>query len=153
MSGPVPGEGAPVVIRVLAFAGEHVDSRLFDEGRTHRWTAPRTGWYELTVDAGGIRGEEIRGPAVGQVAHYVSYGTPGGEYRSECRAATVSEVDPSDPDRVGLVVLNPTGLFFRPLGDGGCAYHGGDVGHGHADERIPARSYPGGTWHWPEDDG
>jgi hypothetical protein len=81
-------------------------------------------------------------PSVGRIVHYVSYGTPGGEYASQCRAAVVTEVD--DPDgvnadlnRVGLCVLNPTGLFFHPLAAGGCRY-GGDG------NRV------GGTWHWPE---
>lgn len=58
-------------------------------------------------------------PSVGQVAHYVSYGTPGGEFTSQCRAATVTEVDPANPERVGLCVQNPTGLFFHSLAAGG----------------------------------
>lgn len=29
---------------------------------------------------------------IGRIVHYVSYGTPGGEYTSECRAAVVTEV-------------------------------------------------------------
>lgn len=79
-------------------------------------------------------------PSVGRVVHYVSYGTPGGEYPKACRAADVTEVASGDfPDvgRVGLMVKNPTGLFFRSLADGGCAYDGSE---------DPA----GGTWHWPE---
>lgn len=50
-------------------------------------------------------------PSVGRVVHYQSYGTPGGEYRPEPRAAIISEVQ--SEDLVGLVVLNPTGLFFN----------------------------------------
>lgn len=38
-------------------------------------------------------------PTVGRIVHYVSYGTPGGEYTSQCRCA--------------LVVFNPSGLFFN----------------------------------------
>lgn len=75
-------------------------------------------------------------PSISRDVHYVSYGTPGGEYPSVCRTAKVTEVDPNDPARVGLVVLNPTGFFFHPLSDGG-SYHN-EVDH------------VGGTWHWPE---
>lgn len=56
-----------------------------------------------------------------------------------CRAAIVTEVDPQDPDRVGLCVLNPTGQFFHPLAAGGSVYH---------DETDPGD--PSGTWHYPE---
>jgi hypothetical protein len=74
--------------------------------------------------------------------------TPGGEYTSECRAADITEVDPHDPTRVGLFVKSPTGLFFQSLADGGCAY---DEGALDAAQGTPTtRSYPGGTWHWPE---
>ena len=75
-------------------------------------------------------------PSVGRIVHYVSYGTPGGEYRSECRAAIITEV--GEANRAGLAVLNPTGMFF----DQDCIYDPGDV----ADEV----GYMGGTWHWPE---
>lgn len=91
-------------------------------------------------------------PSVGRVVHYVSYGTPGGEYQSECRAAIVAAVptavwreDNGEGQPLDLVVLNPSGLFFNRA-----AYHEGDVGHDHAGEEIPARSYRGGSWHWPE---
>ncbi len=74
-------------------------------------------------------------PSVGRIVHYVSYGTPpaadGAQaYTSECRAAIVTEADTSDT--VGLMVANPTGLFFNRT-----------VVH---DENGKA----GGTWHWPE---
>lgn len=86
-------------------------------------------------------------PAVGDTVHYVSYGTPGGEYKSECRAAIVTEVpEVADPETIGLCVLNPTGQFFNRA----VPYHGGDTGHDHTGAEIPERSYPGGTWHWPE---
>lgn len=75
-------------------------------------------------------------PSIGRIVHYVSYGTPGGEYTQECRAAIITEVRPrssaSGPDSVGLCVLNPTGLFLNR-----------DVPYD-ADPRA------GGTWHWPE---
>jgi hypothetical protein len=102
-------------------------------------------------------------PSIGRIVHYVSYGTPGGEYKSECRAAVITEVPDVDgvPQTVGLCVLNPTGQFFNrtvPYYDG----HGApsredcpDRGtHGSPfrycacgwTEGAPA----GGTWHWPE---
>jgi len=70
-------------------------------------------------------------PSVGRIVHYVSYGTPGGEYASVCRAAVVTQVH--DERVIGLAVLNPTGLFFH--------------------EACPPASEGarvGGTWHWPE---
>lgn len=110
-------------------------------------------------------------PRVNDRVHYVSYGTPGGEYRSQCRAATVAEVgawmpmgDPYDegrnqagqklrtrtevwePQACALVVHNPTGLFFNT-----CSRHepdpesltrGGITG--------VRRVYHGGTWHQPD---
>lgn len=69
---------------------------------------------------------------VGKIVHYVSFGTPGGEYESTCRAAIVTEVDAEEGDlgTMILCVLNPTGLFFN---------------------RVPfdPAGAPG-TWHWPE---
>lgn len=57
---------------------------------------------------------------IGDTVHYVSYGTPLGEYSSECRAAIVTELDkhPEGNDNpgqefVGLAILNPTGMFFN----------------------------------------
>ncbi|WP_318205387.1 hypothetical protein [Streptomyces sp. SCL15-4] len=82
-------------------------------------------------------------PSVGRVVHYVSYGTPGGEYTSQCRAAVITEVGEwpegvSEEDRhniavpIGLAVLNPTGVFF--------------------DRKVMQSEVgrEGGTWHWPE---
>lgn len=75
-------------------------------------------------------------PSVGRMVHYVSYGTPGGEYTSQCRAATITEVSHDGPDLhgpvVSLAVLNPTGMFFNQ-----------DVTQDEA-------RHAGGTWHWPE---
>lgn len=85
-------------------------------------------------------------PSVGRVVHYVSYGTPGGEYTSQCRAAIVAGVPvgalpvadseraeewDSDTVVLDLCVLNPTGMFFNR-----CPQDEGDK--------------RGGTWHWPE---
>jgi len=78
-------------------------------------------------------------PSVGRVVHYVSYGTPGGEYPSLCRAAIITEVNgDSAPEHADddmqaechLAVLNPTGLFFNQVS--------------YSPQNIP------GTWHWPE---
>lgn len=78
-------------------------------------------------------------PAVGRIVHYVSYGTPGGEYASQCRAAIITEVDEYQPGPDGkfighlnLCVLNPEGMFFNK---------------GVLQEE---ESHRGGTWHWPE---
>lgn len=81
-------------------------------------------------------------PSIGRIIHYVSFGTPGGEYTSQCRAAIITEVDPTDPQHVGLEAFNPTGNFHHPLGMGGCRYEHPDNG--------PAGKASGGTWHWPE---
>lgn len=71
----------------------------------------------------------MTGPRIGQIVHYRSFGTPGGEYESECRAAIVTRVH--SETIVGLAVLNPTGLFF-------------DAGIGYDESGTH-----GGTWHWP----
>jgi hypothetical protein len=93
-------------------------------------------------------------PTIGRIVHYVSYGTPGGEYGRECRAAIVTEVNMDrhsssagrlDP-RVGLCVLNPSGQFFST---GVAADHGTPD----AESRTTlcgGLDYRGGTWHWPE---
>lgn len=78
-------------------------------------------------------------PTVGRVVHYQSYGTPRGEYSSQCRAAVITETGVLDGEPVvGLAVLNPTGLFFHPIAheNGPCPYSPDD--------------HRGGTWHWPE---
>lgn len=97
-------------------------------------------------------------PSVGRVVHYVSHGTPGGEYGKECRAAIITETDTSDT--VGLAVLNPTGMFFNRT----VTYHDGSETPGKPDcpnaphGELPFRycacgwieaSHKGGTWHWP----
>lgn len=69
-------------------------------------------------------------PSVGRIVHYVSYGTPKGEYDSQCRAAIVTEVSEVG-EACGLAVFNPTGMFFNS-----CLH----------DESVKS----GGTWHWPE---
>lgn len=77
-------------------------------------------------------------PYVGEVVHYVSYGTPGGEYESQCRAAIVTEFanrnekgEVSNFPLVSLAVLNPTGMFFNQ----NLPY-------------APQGPLKGGTWHF-----
>lgn len=74
-------------------------------------------------------------PSVARIVHYRSYGTPGGEYLPECRAAIVTGVvgflEPRGEAVVDLCVLNPTGMFFNQ----NCQY---------------STDATGGTWHWPE---
>jgi hypothetical protein len=101
-------------------------------------------------------------PSVGRVVHYVSFGTPGGEYGKECRAAIVTEVDPvaENPQTVGLCVLNPTGQFFNrtvPYHDGtgvpadpGCPNLHVTGPHRYCSCGWTEDAYPGGSWHWPE---
>ena len=72
-------------------------------------------------------------PTVGRIVHYVSYGTPGGEFGQECRAAIVTDAPGEQAEGdgcVSLAVLNPTGMFFNT----------------HVCEGQPT---DGGTWHWP----
>ncbi len=115
--------------------------------------------------------KSIPAPTVNAQVHYRSFGTPGGEFPAACRAATVTEMDLDVPkslggERVGLVVFNPTGLFFHSLADGGSRYSTGAETLGAPDcpnresHGSPFRycscgwveaSFPGGTWHWPED--
>lgn len=78
-------------------------------------------------------------PSVGRIVHYQSFGTPGGEYPSVCRAAVVTAVDEyQEPvngeflGHVSLCVLNPEGMFFNK-----------SVLQAEDEHR-------GGTWHWPE---
>lgn len=67
-------------------------------------------------------------PTIGRIVHYQSYGTPGGEYTQEARAAIVTEVH--EDNWVGLCVLNPTGQFFH--------------------RSVPFSETPkSGYWNWP----
>jgi hypothetical protein len=91
-------------------------------------------------------------PSVCRMVHYVSYGTPGGEYRQACRAAVITEVIESaelEPS-ISLAVLNPEGMFFNR----GVSYHEGEPlkpGESRRD-LCGNRNYAGGTWHWPARD-
>lgn len=70
-------------------------------------------------------------PSIGRIVHYVSYGTPGGEYQKACRAAVITGLYEGSSE-VALAVLNPTGMFF------------------HQGVMLDATENQGGTWHWPE---
>lgn len=101
-------------------------------------------------------------PSVGRIVHYRSFGTPGGEYPSVCRAAIITEAD-SEPGvtAVGLAVLNPEGMYFNRdvsydegaevKGDPDCP---NPAGHGNPFRYCSCgwveASHRGGTWHWPE---
>lgn len=80
-------------------------------------------------------------PSISRDVHYVARGSADGTFPKVCRAAKVTEVavrvGEDAQNRVGLMVMNPTGLFFHSLAAGGCEYDGSE---------DPA----GGTWHWPE---
>ncbi|OMD87818.1 MULTISPECIES: hypothetical protein [Paenibacillus] len=66
-------------------------------------------------------------PTVGRTVHYYSYGTPGGEYKSEPRAAIITQVH--NATCVDLCVLNPTGMFFN---------------------QNVVQGQDGGKWDWPQ---
>lgn len=90
-------------------------------------------------------------PSVARMVHYVSYGTPGGEYPKTCRAAVITGMGEPLPypthgvgiddllddgaQLVDLCVLNPTGMFFK---------------EGIPQDERSAHERSGGTWHWPE---
>lgn len=73
-------------------------------------------------------------PSVGRIVHYVSYGTPGGEYPSVCRAAIITDAESSN--ETCSLVLNPEGMFFNPTVI-------------HSEITVDGK-HNGGTWHWPE---
>jgi hypothetical protein len=91
-------------------------------------------------------------PTVSQMVHYVSYGTPGGEYTSACRAAVVTGVPADDRRRevygIGLFVITPDGHFNNR----DTHYHEGEpLKPGETRRDLCGnRDYAGGTWHWPE---
>lgn len=76
---------------------------------------------------------------VGDPVHYVSYGTPGGEYPSVCRAAIVTGIanHVDNQPAVSLAVFNPEGMFFNQQ----CIRH------------PFANPLVGGTWHHVTDPG
>lgn len=90
--------------------------------------APKPATPDGTSMTGGQK------PSVGRVVHYLSYGTPNGEYRPAHRAATITDVRESDQFgyEVRAAVLNPDGYFNTPWT--------------HFDQSASE----GGTVHWPE---
>ena len=51
---------------------------------------------------------------VGDVVHYVAYGTPGGEYKSgDHRAAIVADVLDAEQGKIVAFVINPRGVHFN----------------------------------------
>lgn len=127
--------------------------------------------FVATLDAAGqpimMQGKQVRTtPYVGQMVHYRSLGSAGGEYSSVCRAAVVTDVpallseQPNDGTSVSLCVLNPEGQFFNQ----GVRYHDGRGEPGNPD--CPMRGqhdsgpfrycacgwtedhFTAGTWHF-----
>jgi hypothetical protein len=71
-------------------------------------------------------------PSIGRMVHYQSYGTPGGEFKSDPRAAVVTAVNADGT--VDLFVMNPTGIFLNR-----------NVSAGGPDASTPTP----GCWNWP----
>lgn len=73
-------------------------------------------------------------PSIGRIVHYVSYGTPKGEYKSRCIAAIITDVKQDDANEtiVRLKIFNPDGDFNSPW------------------LKQDEKDHYGGTWHWPE---
>ena len=89
---------------------------------------------------------DLLNPSVCRMVHYVSYGTPGGEYPQACRAAVVTETGESPANGIGLAVLSPAGLLFSQ----DVHYHEGEpLRPGETRRKLCGnRDYAGGTWHW-----
>lgn len=66
-------------------------------------------------------------PTIGRIVHYISYGTPNGEFKPQHRAAIITAVWRNGT--VDLAILNPSGMYFNLRVKKG--------------ERE-------GQWHWPE---
>lgn len=118
--------------------GAFMNKKKIEYNRTHEGvfnTVHVTNWAHEFVRnlqsrhqfQGGIMAPEQK-PTVARIVHYQSYGTPGGEYLSEPRAAVVTEI--GENGEVGLAILNPTGMFFT--------------------RRVPFADKPTpGCWNWP----
>lgn len=92
------------------------DLRLVD-GVITCWNpkCPDPGFTDRVMALGsGSVSNPRREPYLGESVHYVAYGTPGGEYKSVCRAAIVTETNTGTNGRqTSIAVINPTGLFFH----------------------------------------
>jgi hypothetical protein len=74
-------------------------------------------------------------PSISRAVHYVARGSRDMVFPPACRAATVTEVG-DDDTIIGVMVANPTGLFFHSLSAGGV--------------RQDEKDHAPGSWHWPE---
>ena len=74
-------------------------------------------------------------PSIGRVVHYVSYGTPKGEYSSRCVAAIITDVKDDEDGEVvvRLKIFNTDGEFNSPW---------------LKEKEVDKKE--GGSWHWPE---
>ena len=71
-------------------------------------------------------------PTIGRIVHYQSFGTPGGEFLPQPRAAVIVDLCPDVfPSGLGVTVcvLNPSGIFFNTVD--------------YSEEPKP------GHWNWP----
>lgn len=109
-------------------------------------------------------------PSIGRIVHYVSYGTPGGEYTSQCRAAIITGVPDllngfEERPRTGWVRRVFNWLSGAGSGDKDSQQEivNGADGHWVAgltvfnpsgvffNQTLPhSDDHAGGTWHWPE---
>lgn len=149
------GDVFPAV--VVAGWGASVNLYVLLDGNDTYWATSRAEgdgpgfWSWPEIKAAGAA--EAPAPKVGDVVHYLSFGTPvrgdGSQaYTSECRAAIVTElteveVNVNNPagdgifrQTVGLMVANPTGQFFSR-----------GVVYVDAAEAIAHPETCGGTWH------
>lgn len=114
-------------------------------------------------------------PSVCRLVHYVSYGTPGGEYPPTCRAAVITEVgawvtvsvtDEVDggeftrdgaPGQVATRARTAVQWWYEDavaltvFNPTGLFFNGaGPVACLYQPRTDPAAPLVGGTWHWPE---
>lgn len=156
-----------VVVRDWDEASGTVNLQVLLDGNDTYWATSRLPgygpgtwcWPPVLVTA------EPRTPYIGAPVHYVSYGTPGGEFARSCRAAWITEVTQVEVNEqnpagdgiyrpaVGLFVANPTGCFFNRgvLFDAGT--HLAPLQEFIPGQPLPVigceqMTFPGGTWHW-----
>lgn len=119
-------------------------------------------------------------PSVGRIVHYMSFGTPGGEYTARCRAAVVVEVGQwvttaALPDHGDCTPHNVAGrlptvpcascdsnrrilrqvwqynaVALAVLNPTGLFFNGAGEVACRHDEPDRDHTPAGGTWHWPE---